>query len=163
MCSKPDEVDRDVRHGQVTQDHDDDDDVCMYGFSLLVPLWNDGIQLSTWRRANALAHDDGMFTLWTTPDLMGKKCIYVCMSRGERSLRPICEASHKNCRVPKMSTWWDHLNVILPHVCAIQVCIYVDGGSYDDPKIDWLEADPFKWSVIIDLVWNRCCSVGYLW
>ena len=29
-CSKPDEVDRDVRHGQVTQDHDDDDDVCMY-------------------------------------------------------------------------------------------------------------------------------------
>ena len=67
------------------------------------------------------------------------------------------------CRVPKMSTWWDHLNIILPHVCAIQVCIYVDGGSYDDPKIDWLEADPFKWSVIIDLVWNRCCSVGYLW
>ena len=65
--------------------------------------------------------------------------------------------------VPKMSTWWDHLNIILPHVCAIQVCIYVDGGSYDDPKIDWLEADPFKWSVIIDLVWNRCCSVGYLW
>ena len=56
------------------------------------------------------------------------------------------------CRVPKMSTWWDHLNIILPHVCAIQVCIYVDGGSYDDPKIDWLEADPFKWSVIIDLV-----------
>ena len=53
------------------------------------------------------------------------------------------------CRVPKMSTWWDHLNIILPHVCAIQVCIYVDGGSYDDPKIDWLEADPFKWSVII--------------
>ena len=51
------------------------------------------------------------------------------------------------------------------YVCmyAIQVCIYVDGGSYDDPKIDWLEADPFKWSVIIDLVWNRCCSVGYLW
>ena len=67
------------------------------------------------------------------------------------------------CRVPKMSTWWDHLNIILPHVCAIQVCIYVDGGSYDDPKIDWLEADHFKWSVIIDLVWNRCCSVGYLW
>ena len=31
LCSKPDEVDRDVRHGQVTQDHDDDDDdVCMY-------------------------------------------------------------------------------------------------------------------------------------
>ena len=31
-CYKPDEVDRDVRHGQVTQDHDDDDDddVCMY-------------------------------------------------------------------------------------------------------------------------------------
>ena len=29
LCSKPDEVDRDVRHGQVTQDHDDDD-VCMY-------------------------------------------------------------------------------------------------------------------------------------
>ena len=27
-CCKPDEVDRDVRHGQVTQDHDDD--VCMY-------------------------------------------------------------------------------------------------------------------------------------
>ena len=51
-----------------------------------------------------------------------------------------------------MSTWWDHLNIILPHVCAIQVCIYVDGGSYDDPKIDWLEADHFKWSVIIDLV-----------
>ena len=44
------------------------------------------------------------------------------------------------------------LNIILPHVCAIQVCIYVDGGSYDDPKIDWLEADPLKWSVIIDLV-----------
>ena len=38
------------------------------------------------------------------------------------------------------------------HVCAIQVCIYGDGGSYDDPKIDWLEADHFKWSVIIDLV-----------
>ena len=56
------------------------------------------------------------------------------------------------CRVPKMSTWWDHLNIILPHVCAMQVCIYVDGGSYDDPKIDWLEADHFKWSVIIDLV-----------
>ena len=47
------------------------------GFSLLVPLWNDGIQLSTWRRANALAHDDGMFTLWTTPD--GNVCMYVCM------------------------------------------------------------------------------------
>ena len=31
------------------------------------------------------------------------------------------------------------------------VCMY-DGGSYDDPKIEWLEADPFKWSVIIDLV-----------
>ena len=31
-------------------------------FSLLVPLWDDGIQFSTWRRANALAHDDGMFT-----------------------------------------------------------------------------------------------------
>ena len=29
-CSKPDEVDRDVRRGQVTQDHDDHDDVCMY-------------------------------------------------------------------------------------------------------------------------------------
>ena len=71
--------------------------------------------------------------------------------------------AQKKCRVPKMSTWWDHFNVILPHVCAIQVCIYVDGGSYDDPKIDWLEADHFKWSVIIDLVWNRCCSVGYLW
>ena len=69
----------------------------------------------------------------------------------------------KKMQVPKMSTWWDHLNIILPHVCAIQVCIYVDGGSYDDPKIDWLEADHFKWSVIIDLVWNRCCSVGYLW
>ena len=27
-CCKPDEIDRDVRHGQVTQDHDDD--VCMY-------------------------------------------------------------------------------------------------------------------------------------
>ena len=60
--------------------------------------------------------------------------------------------AQKKCRVPKMSTWWDHFNVILPHVCAIQVCIYVDGGSYDDPKIDWLEADPFKWSVIIGLV-----------
>ena len=30
--------------------------------------------------------------------------------------------------------------------------VYVDSGSYDDPKIDWLEADPFKWSVIIGLV-----------
>ena len=47
------------------------------GFSLLGPMWNDGIQLSTWRRANALAHDDGMFTLWTTPD--GNVCMYVCM------------------------------------------------------------------------------------
>ena len=45
------------------------------GFSLLVPLWDDGIQFSTWRRANALAHDDGMFTLWTTPD--GNVCMYV--------------------------------------------------------------------------------------
>ena len=35
MCYKPDEVDRDVRHGQVTQDHDDDDDVCMYILSLI--------------------------------------------------------------------------------------------------------------------------------
>ena len=31
----------------------DDDDVCMYVC---------GIQFSTWRRANAPAHDDGMFT-----------------------------------------------------------------------------------------------------
>ena len=53
------------------------------GFSLLVPLWDDGIQFSTWRRANALAHDDGMFTLWTTPD---GKCMYVCMSNGRSSL-----------------------------------------------------------------------------
>ena len=45
------------------------------GFSLLVPLWDDGIQFSTWHRANALAHDDGMFTLWTTPD--GNVCMYV--------------------------------------------------------------------------------------
>ena len=54
------------------------------GFSLLVPLWDDGIQFSTWRRANALAHDDGTllvdftfvdFTLWTTPD--GNVCMYV--------------------------------------------------------------------------------------
>ena len=45
-----------------TQDDDDDDDVCMYSFSLLISLWDDGIQFSTWRRANALAHDDGMFT-----------------------------------------------------------------------------------------------------
>ena len=44
---------------------------------MLVPLWDDGIQFSTWRRANALAHDDGMFTLWTTPD--GNVCMYVCM------------------------------------------------------------------------------------
>ena len=43
----------------------------------------------------------------------------------------------------------DDVCMYVPHVCAIQVCIYVDGGSYDDPKIDWLEADPFKWSVII--------------
>ena len=47
------------------------------GFSLLVPLWDDGIQFSTWRRANALAHDDGMFTLWTAPD--GNVCMHVCM------------------------------------------------------------------------------------
>ena len=52
----------------LTHDDDDDDDVCMY-----VPLWDDGIQLSTWRVANALAHDDGMFTLWTTPD--GNVCM----------------------------------------------------------------------------------------
>ena len=49
------------------------------------------------------------------------------------------------------------------HLMGMYACMYVDGGSYDDPKIDWLEADPFKWSVMIDLVWNRCCSVGYLW
>ena len=48
-------------------------------------MWDDGIQSSTWRRANALAHDDGTllvdftfvdFTLWTTPD--GNVCMYVC-------------------------------------------------------------------------------------
>ena len=33
-------------------------------------LWDDGIQSSTWRRANALAHDDGMFTSVDT-HLMG--------------------------------------------------------------------------------------------
>ena len=40
------------------------------------PLWNDGIQLSTWRRANALAHDDGMFTS-VDLHLMGNVCMYV--------------------------------------------------------------------------------------
>ena len=59
-CSKPDEVDRDVRHGQVTQDHDDDDDVCMYVCWCRVGCLK--LQSSTWRRANALAHDDGTFT-----------------------------------------------------------------------------------------------------
>ena len=196
------------------------------------------LQSSTWRRANALAHDDGtshfcvtsVSLMWTTPD--GNVCMYVCMyvcmllpqAEGQgagwppvrRPLGPVWQpgerekgapsigssragdheltwlgrdsmsfadvgedaeaggvqlhrrrrqlqggsgpsdrsARHRTikCRVPKMSTWWDHLNIILPHVCAIQVCIYVDGGSYDDPKIDWLEADHFKWSVIIDLV-----------
>ena len=38
---------------------------------------------------------------------------------------------------------------ILVYICAYVLCMY---GSYDDPKIDWLEADPFKWSVIIGLV-----------
>ena len=56
------------------------------GFSLLVPLWDDGIQFNTWRRANALAHDDGMFTS-VDLHLMGmyacmyvlNVCMYVCM------------------------------------------------------------------------------------
>ena len=49
------------------------------GFSLLVPLWDDGIQFSTWRRANALAHDDGMFTS-VDLHLMGMYvCMFVCM------------------------------------------------------------------------------------
>ena len=42
------------------------------------------LQFSTWRRANALAHDDGtshfcvtsVSLMWTTPD---GKCMYVCM------------------------------------------------------------------------------------
>ena len=42
------------------------------------------LQSSTWRRANALAHDDGtshfcvtsVSLMWTTPD--GNVCMYVC-------------------------------------------------------------------------------------
>ena len=154
---KPDQIDRDVRHGQVTQD-DDDNDVCMY-----VPI------------GSSRAGDDEL--TWLGRDSMSFAGVGedaeaggVQLHRRRRQLQGGSGPSDRSarhrtikCRVPKMSTWWDHLNIILPHVCAIQVCIYVDGGSYDDPKIDWLEADHFKWSVIIDLVWNRCCSVGYLW
>ena len=50
------EVDRDVRHGQVTQDHDDDDDdVCMYGTSHFCVT--------------------SVSLMWTTPD--GNVCMYV--------------------------------------------------------------------------------------
>ena len=71
------------------------------GFSLLVPLYDDGIQFSTWRRANALAHDDGMFTLWTTPD--GNVCMCVCMYvphwhiAGDREMTWLGGESRVNC------------------------------------------------------------------
>ena len=173
-CCKPDEVDRDVRDGQDTQDHDDDD-VCMY-VCPLGPVWQPGEREKgapsigssragdhelTWLGRNSMSFAD----VGEDAEAGG-----VQLHRRRRQLQGGSGPSDRSarhrtikCRVPKMSTWWDHLNIILPHVCAIQVCIYVDGGSYDDPKIDWLEADHFKWSVIIDLVWNRCCSVGYLW
>ena len=72
------------------------------GFSLLGPLWNDGIQLSTWRRANALAHDDGMFTS-VDLHLMGMG-MYVCMYVWEL--------------------------MILTHDDDDDVCMYVTGVTY---------------------------------
>ena len=138
----------------------DDDDVCMY---VCFPIGSSraGDHELTWLGRDSMSFAD----VGEDAEAGG-----VQLHRRRRQLQGGSGPSDRSarhrtikCRVPKMSTWWDHLNIILPHVCAIQVCIYVDGGSYDDPKIDWLEADHFKWSVIIDLVWNRCCSVGYLW
>ena len=143
----PAAVDRDVRHGQLLKTMMMMMYVCMY-----VPIGSSraGDHELTWLGRDSMSFAD----VGEDAEAGG-----VQLHRRRRQLQGGSGPSDRSarhrtikCRVPKMSTWWDHLNIILPHVCAIQVCIYVDGGSYDDPKIDWLEADHFKWSVIIDLV-----------
>ena len=172
---KADQIDRDVRHGQLLMTTTTTMYVCMLlpqaegqgaGWPPvrrpLGPVWQPGEREKgapsigssragdhelTWLGRNSMSFAD----VGEDAEAGG-----VQLHRRRRQLQGGSGPSDRSarhrtikCRVPKMSTWWDHLNIILPHVCAIQVCIYVDGGSYDDPKIDWLEADPFKWSVII--------------
>ena len=73
-----------------------------------------------------------------------------------RTALPLVDAARHNDVKPKLGREL----MILTHDDDDDVCMY---ACMHVCKYVWLEADHFKWSVIIDLVWNRCCSVGYVW